>query len=654
MMMEKLDAYKRIEKLRELINYHNDLYNKNIPEISDEEYDKLYFELVELEEMFPSLIDENSPTQKIRYEVVSELKKVKHEYQSMLSLDKTKDINKVAAFLGEKEWIAMLKLDGLTCRLTYDKGKLVRAETRGNGEVGEDITHNAMVIPSIPKYISYKDVLVVDGEMMCLPEDFKQFESEYANCRNFAAGSIRLLDSKGCEKRHLTFVAWDVITGYDEEADDRLNKKLTHLLEYNFLIVPFTTSFYENSIDEAIDFLKNETIKYPIDGIVFKYNKNNEYNEAGKTEHHFRGGLGYKFYDEMTYTTLEDIEYTMGRTGILTPVAIFKPVDIEGAEISRASLHNLTILRQTLGDTPHYGQKVGVFRANMINPQIGDAEKMEYYIQDLLLDIPNKCPICGGEVIIKKDNESEFLMCDNPQCSGKLINIIDHYCSKKGLEIKGLSKATLEKLVEWGWIDNITDLYTLKNHREEWIKKAGFGVKSVDKILDAIENSKNCTLEAFISALGIPLIGRAVAKDLCNYICSYEDLREKIDGGFDFTSIHGFGEAMHNAIVNFNYDNADKIISLLTITTSAQSIPQTKEEINVTVCITGKLINYKSRDLLKSEIEARGGKVTSSVTAKTNYLIANKEEDTNKYNTALKLGIPIITESDFIAKFLDK
>jgi DNA ligase (NAD+) len=652
--MEKLDAYKRIEKLRELINYHNDLYNTNVPEISDEEYDKLYFELVELEEMFPSLIDENSPTQKIRYEVVSELKKVKHEYQPMLSLDKTKDIDKIAEFLEDKEWIAMLKLDGLTCRLTYNKGKLVRAETRGNGEVGEDITHNAMVIPSIPKYISYKDVLVVDGEMMCLPEDFKQFESEYANCRNFAAGSIRLLDSKECEKRHLTFVAWDVITGYDEEADDRLNKKLTRLLEYNFLIVPYVTSFYANSIDEAINFLKNETVKYPIDGIVFKYNKNNEYNKAGKTEHHFRGGLAYKFYDEMTYTTLEDIKYTMGRTGILTPVAIFKPVDIEGAEISRASLHNLTILHQTLGDTPHYGQKVGVFRANMINPQIGDADKSEYDIQAFLFDIPNKCPICGGEVVVKKDNESEFLMCDNPQCSGKLINIIDHYCSKKGLEIKGLSKATLEKLVDWGWIDNITDLYTLKNHREEWIKKAGFGVKSVDKILDAIENSKNCTLEAFISALGIPLIGRAVAKELCNYIFSYEDLREKIDGGFDFTSIHGFGEAMHNAIVNFNYDNADKIISLLTIATSTQSIPQTKEEINVTVCITGKLINYKSRDLLKSEIEARGGKVTSSVTAKTDYLIANKEEDTNKYNTALKLGIPIITESDFVAKFLDK
>lgn len=653
-MMEKLDAYKRIEKLRELISYHDNLYNINMPEISDAEYDDLFYELVELEESFPCFADEKSPTQKIYYEVKNELTKVKHEYQPMLSLDKTKDIDKMAAFLEDKEWIAMLKLDGLTCRLTYDKGKLVRAETRGNGEVGEDITHNAMVIPSIPKHISYKDVLVVDGEMMCLPEDFKQFESEYANCRNFAAGSIRLLDSKECEKRYLTFVAWDIITGYDEEADDRLNKKLTRLLEYNFLIVPFTTSFYDDSIDKAIDFLKNETVKYPIDGIVFKYNKNNEYNEAGKTEHHFRGGLAYKFYDEMTYTTLEDIEYTIGRTGILTPVAIFKPVDIEGAEISRASLHNLTILRQTLGDTPHYGQKVGVFRANMINPQIGDAEKMEYYIQDLLLDIPNKCPICGGEVIVKKDNESEFLMCNNPQCSGKLINIIDHYCSKKGLEIKGLSKATLEKLVDWGWIDNITDLYTLKNHREEWIKKAGFGVKSVDKILDAIESSKYCTLEAFISALGIPLIGRAVAKDLCNYICSYEDLREKIDSGFDFTSIHGFGEAMHNAIVNFNYDNADKIIPLLTITTSAQSIAQAKEAINVTVCITGKLINYKSRDLLKSEIEARGGKVTSSVTAKTDYLIANKEEDTNKYNTALKLGIPIITEVDFINQFLDK
>lgn len=373
-MMEKLDAYKRIEKLRELINYHNDLYNTNVPEISDEEYDKLYFELVELEEMFPSLIDENSPTQKIRYEVVSELKKVKHEYQLMLSLDKTKDIDKITAFLGEKEWIAMLKLDGLTCRLTYDKGKLVRAETRGNGEVGEDITHNAMVIPSIPKYISYKDVLVVDGEMMCLPEDFKQFESEYANCRNFAAGSIRLLDSKECEKRHLTFVAWDVITGYDEKADDRLNKKLTRLLEYNFLIVPFTTSFYENSIDEAIEFLKNETIKYPIDGIVFKYNKNNEYNEAGKTEHHFRGGLAYKFYDEGYETELLDIEYDVSKRGILTPVAVFKPIEIDGAIVEKASLSNISILTEKLGH-PYVGQKIWVSKRNQIIPYIERAEK---------------------------------------------------------------------------------------------------------------------------------------------------------------------------------------------------------------------------------------------------------------------------------------
>ena len=272
-----------------------------------------------------------------------------------------------------------------------------------------------------------------------------------------------------------------------------------------------------------------------------------------------------------------------------------------------------------------------------------------------ILTVPTHCPICGGNTIIKISNGgTQELFCDNIECSGKLINKLKHFVSKQGLEIKGLSKTTLEKLVDWGWINNITDLYTLKNYREEWIKKAGFGVKSVDKILDAIESSKYCTLEAFISALGIPLIGRAVAKELCNYIFSYEDLREKIDGGFDFTSIHGFGEAMHNAIVNFNYDNADKIIPLLTITTSAQSVPQTKEVINVTVCITGKLINYKSRDLLKSEIEARGGKVTSSVTAKTDYLIANKEEDTNKYNTALKLGVPIITEVDFINQFLDK
>ena len=631
-----------IKKLNEAANLY---YNYGTSLLTDKEYDILFQQLQE-EEKRTGIIYSNSPTQKVGAPVLNEQLKITIVDKPMLSLEKVHSQEEINNFANGQEIVGMVKCDGLSVRIIYEGGKIISANTRGDGFVGQDISEHIKHFQNVPLTIPYNKRFVIDGEAVILDQDFKQLQG-FANSRNAAAGTLGLLNMQEVEKRKLSFIAWDIIEGKNELH--YLTQLLAFAEKLGFQVCPY-------SLKASNEEIKNEAIKrgIPQDGVVWRYNDLIYGESLGRTSHHWNYACAYKFPDEMTYTTLEDIEYTIGRTGILTPVAIFKPVDIEGAEISRASLHNLTILRQALGDTPHYGQKIGVFRANMINPQIGDADKSEYDIQAFLFDIPNRCPICGGEVIVKKDNESEFLMCDNPQCSGKLINIIDHYCSKKGLEIKGLSKATLEKLVEWGWIDNITDLYMLKNHREEWIKKAGFGVKSVDKILDAIESSKNCTLEAFIAALGIPLIGRAVAKELCNHIFSYEDLREKIDSGFDFTSIHGFGEAMHNAIVNFNYDNADKIIPLLTITTSVQSIPQAKEAINVTVCITGKLINYKSRDLLKSEIEARGGKVTSSVTAKTDYLIANKEEDTNKYNTALKLDIPIITEVDFINQFLDK
>ena len=366
-----------ISKMREKIeflNHHQKLYDEGKPVITDLAWDEIYFELQNLEYEYPDLIQSDSPTQQINYSVINELVKVKHEYQPMLSLAKTKDFNVIKQFVGDENWIAMLKLDGLTCRLTYEDGRLIRAETRGNGEEGEDITHNAMVLPSIPKRIPIRHTLVVDGEVVCDLKTFENFNDEYANPRNFAAGSIRLLDSNECARRGLSFVAWDVIKGYEIDCDYTLNKKLTRLLDYGFLIVPFTML----DLDNAINWLKeNNDLHYPIDGIVFKINKILAYEALGNTDHHFRGGMAYKFYDEEYETELLNIEWSMGRSGILTPVAIYKDIEIDGVICNRASLHNISIMTELLGECPYVGQKIWVYRSNMIIPQISRSKKFK-------------------------------------------------------------------------------------------------------------------------------------------------------------------------------------------------------------------------------------------------------------------------------------
>lgn len=359
----------RMKFLVDYLNKHQDLYDKGTPVISDSEWDEAYLELKELEIAIGEVLPD-SPTQKIRYTVVNELKKVKHEYQPMLSLDKTKDIEEIKRFIGNKDWIAMLKLDGLTCRLTYENGRLVRAETRGDGYEGEDITHNAQVIPSIPQSIDYKDALVVDGEMICDLETFEQFKDAYANARNFSAGSIRLLDSEECTKRGLTFVAWDIIKGPECET---LERKMHWLGRYPFTLVPYCGETAEGAI-EVLQEWNDTQCHYPIDGIVFKWNNIKEYEAAGRTDHHFRGGMAYKFYDEEYETELLDIEYDVSKRGILTPVAVFKPIEIDGATVEKANLSNISILTEKLGH-PYVGQKIWVSKRNQIIPYIERAEK---------------------------------------------------------------------------------------------------------------------------------------------------------------------------------------------------------------------------------------------------------------------------------------
>ena len=653
-----------VNKIRELIeylNYHTKCYDEGHPEISDLEWDAKYFELDSLEKEY-SIYFNNSPTQSISYEVVNSLEKVVHNHD-MLSLEKTKALNEVKDFLGNVPYLAMCKMDGLTCSLKYENGYLVSAETRGNGKVGENILHNAKVIPSIPKQIPYIGTLVIDGEIICTKEDFKEFENEYANPRNFASGSIRLLDSNECSKRKLRFVAWDVIEGLEEL--NSLSKKLINLSNYGFIIVP-------NCLGPALDangntvsndlFIEHLTyladqFSYPIDGIVFKFDDVEYGRSLGQTSHHFKNAMAFKFADDTVRSRLFNIDWTMGRTGVLTPVAEFEDIELEGSTVSRASLHNLSVLWDVLGEKPYQGQEVDVFKANMIIPQIKSAvqyEELDDAVKVEFFEIPSVCPICGKPTAQKTDLTSTFLICENPSCEGKLINRLDHFCGKKGLDIKGLSKATLEKLINWGWVSNYKDLFELKNHRAEWIRTPGFGIRSVDNILNAIEFARVCDLPPFIAALGIPLIGTTASKEIVKVFPTWDSFMSAVESNYHFWDIPNFGYEMHSAITRFDYTEAKELCNNYLTINAVQ--PQSSEVENtldgLSLVITGKLNRFKNRDELKAAIEARGGKVAGSISGKTSYLINNDVNSTSSKNaSAKKLGVPIISEDAFIEMF---
>lgn len=640
--MEKFDAEARVEYLVSELNRHTELYDKGIPEISDKEWDDMYFELATLEYERGYILS-NSPTQKVNYTVVNELQKVHHNHP-MLSLDKTKDIEEIKSFIGNKDWIAMLKMDGLTCSLLYEDGRLVKAETRGDGEIGEDVTHNAMVIPSIPKRIPYTERLVVDGEIICKLDDFKEFEGEYKNARNFASGSIRLLDSIECDKRKLTFVAWDIIGTHDK--CDTLFDKLITLMNFNFVTVPFCTADIIN-LENAVDLLKEDVgaYHYPIDGLVFKWNNCAEYESAGKTGHHFRGGLAYKFYDELYETKLTDVEWTMGKTGVLTPTAVFDTVQIDGCDISRASLHNISIIKK-LGLTNNCTVKIS--KRNEIIPQV------EECLQDgdSPIKIPKQCPVCGRETEVVTENASEVLMCKNPNCLGKLLGRLKFFVSKPAMNIDGLSEATLEKFIELGWLKSFKDIFTLKDHFTEMVKLDGFGETSVKKILGAIEASKNVKLENFICALSIPNIGRSASKTISDAFNG--DYQELIDAyfywNFDWTTLDDFGQVMADSINKYLHDNLEEVNDL------AAEMRFSKRESKVvvdnpfsgkTLCVTGKL-NHFTRDGINEKIAELGAKAAGSVSKNTDYLVTNEQSGSSKYKKAIELNIPIITEQEFL------
>ena len=622
-----------------LLNRATKAYDEGHPIMSDKEWDDLYYEL-------HSNAEGAAAAETIKYEVVNKLEKVAHNHP-MLSLAKTKDKKDLDSFTLGKDVCLMPKYDGLSCSLLYQDGVLVRAETRGNGEIGEDITHNAKVIESIPKTIDIKDDFVVDGEILCRKSNFENyFSGEYSNPRNFAAGSIRLLDANECAKRKLEFWAWDIIRGKDF---DTLQEKLSFLSSIGF------NTYHE--ADTTIEKIKEWSLEtgIPIDGIVVKINNCKDYAAMGMTAHHPRAALAYKFYDETYPTKLENIEWTMGRLGTLTPVAVFLPVEIDGAVINRANLHNISIMNELLGPHPYQGQKIEVYRANMIIPQVYSADKkvpsvkVEYFVK------PTICPYCGEKLIEKTLNDSTVLMCVNTSCESNMIERLNHFAGKKGMDIKGLSKATIEKFIRKGWLNSPYDFYELKAHKEEMIRMPGFGVKSVNKILEAIEESKNgCDWPQFLSAIGIPSIGINVAKELANYFDSYQSFRDAINQGYNFMSLYNFGESKHIEIMKFDYTEADKVASILTFKKNnvIKDIRKGNNLEGLTFVITGKLSHFKNRDELKGLIESYGGKVKETVNRDISYLINNDIQSGSAKNKKAKdLNIPIISEEIFLERF---
>ena len=649
-MENKVD---RIKELISILNKASDAYyNSGDPIMTDYEWDNLYDELAKLEEE-TGVIYLNSPTQIVGYEVKTKLEKVTHSHP-MLSLGKTKSVNDLVKFSNGKDCIISLKMDGLTVLNTYEDGNLVQSETRGNGEVGELITHNARVFDNLPVSIDMDKKFEIEGEAIITKDDFDKINSKlkddekYKNPRNLASGSVRQLDSKIAKDRHVKFVAWKIPYGFTRFTDGfKFAEKL------GFDVVPY--SRYNSKTDDInviVEYLKDLSDEkgYPIDGLVITYD-NVEYGKSlGMTGHHPRHSLAFKFYDEEEATKLKDIEWGMGKTGQLTPVAIFDDVEIDGTTVNRASLHNVSILKELrLG----IGDEITVYKANQIIPQL-----RENLTKSNTITIPTTCPICGEPTKIVKDNDSEVLMCTNDNCAGKLLGKLCHSVSKNALNIEGLSEATIQKFIDLGWLKSIRDIYYLYLHKIDMYKLEGFGRKSVNKLLSSIEDSRNTDLVRYIYAQSIPLIGHTASKAISK-MCD-GDLNTFIEhmskGAKAFGKIDGIGSEMIKSLKKWWDINYLEFVDAATVFTFKKKEPVYISGTDLTgkvFVITGSLTQFRNRDEMKERIESLGGKVSGSVSAKTTALINNDIESTSSKNKKAKqLNVPILTENMFIEEYL--
>ena len=651
--MNKFDIASRV---RELNRASEAYYNTGQPIMSDAEFDNKLEELRQWEEK-TGIVLSNSPTHNVGATVLDNIKEVTHK-TPMLSLEKCHSIEEIIKFANNHNLVASVKLDGLTVRLTYKDGNLVLAESRGNGTVGSDITEHIKQFANIPLHINKEGTYVIDGEALIKLDDFAEINKneEYKNSRNLAAGTLSSLDTSVVKDRKLSWYAWEVVKG---DNDNSFYKRLLNAQNLGFDVVPcYNITINEFNqlqihIDNFINIAEKENL--PQDGVVFKFDDVEYGKSLGNTSHHFRNGIAYKIFNDSVETKLVDIEWTMGKTGSLCPTAVFNPIEIEQTIVERASLHNISVMKQILGN-PWIGQHVGVFKANLIIPQIRWAEEDDKYKKNYI-NIPRICPICGQPTKIVKDNNSEVLVCTNDNCKGKLLGKLTHATSKNALNIDGLSESTIEKFINLGWLNSIKDIYNLFKHKDEMKILNGFGKKSVEKLLDSIEKSRNTNLQRFLYSLSIPLLGNSASKDIAEFCGNTFNsfVGALTEGGKDaFTSINGIGEALGKSIINYWNKHNEEIMDLAQefIFSKDEKIEKVEnDKINGKVfVVTGSVHHYANRNELKADIEKNGGKVTGSVTSKTSYLINNDiDSNSSKNKKAKELNIPIITEEQFLS-----
>lgn len=634
--MDKIKKIKELVALLQKASYA--YYGLDKPIMSDKEYDDLYDELVNLEKETGCVLA-GSPTQKVQGYVLDGFKKVEHS-KPMLSADKTKEVSEVEKFIDGRDFYCSYKLDGLTLVVKYKDGKFVQGITRGNGTVGEDVTEQCRFIKNLPMEISNKHDIELRGECVISWYEFHRInltlDEPYSHPRNLAAGTLRNLDLNIVRDRNLSFVVFELVSPTFTHKWDGLKA----IEDIGFECVGRAKGTVENCVEG----MQPDWYAYPVDGLIFELNSYELSKSLGATSHHENCRIALKWEDTLYKTKLTDIEWNTSKTGLINPVAIFEPVDLDGAITTRATLHNISYIEDLqLG----IGDEIVVYRANMVIPKVHDN-----LTRSNTWTFPDECPVCGGITKIIKENDSKVLMCDNPNCKGKLLGKLTHFVSKNAMNIENLSEKTLEKLIELGWLDSFKSIYRLDYLRLNLKELDGFGYKSVDKLLDNIGKSRKTNLMRVLYAQSIPLIGRSASKDIANYC--HHDVQTFINFMnvyYDFTVIDGFGTEMQKSLRNWWKDNEESFYDLV----QEFTFEKVEEKSSVdglsgkTFVITGSLTHYKNRDELVSVIEQLGGKVSGSVSAKTNYLINNdKQSSSSKNQKAQKLNVPIISEEDFI------
>lgn len=644
----------RIQRMKELVSILRQAgkayYQESREIMSNFEYDKLYDELSSLEQE-TGIIMSGSPTQKVGYEVLSELPKETHD-SPMLSLDKTKSVEDLQAWLGTQKGLLSWKMDGLTIVLTYEGGSLQKAVTRGTGEIGEVITANAKVFSNIPLSISYEGQLVLRGEAVITYSDFRRINEEiedvdakYKNPRNLCSGSVRQLNSQITAERNVHFEAFALVRADGVDFDNSRRRQFEWLREQGFEVVAFTEVTAESlpeAVKEFADAVEGNDI--PSDGLVLTYDDIAYGESLGRTAKFPRNSIAFKWQDEIRETRLDYIEWSASRTGLINPVAVFDPVELEGTTVSRASVHNLSIME---GLELGVGDTITVYKANMIIPQIADN-----LTRSGVKDIPGECPVCGGETRIKQINDVKSLYCINPDCQAKKIKSFTLFVSRDALNIDGLSEATLEKFIGAGFIHEYADIFHLDQYRDTIVEMDGFGQKSYDNLMASIQTASNTTLPRLVYGLGIAGIGLANAKMLCReFKFDFEKMRHA--QAEELVAVDGIGGVLAQAWMDYfssekNNQSVDHLLKELTIELEQAETGEAVFE-GMTFVITGSVEHFANRKELQEVIESKGGKATGSVTAKTTYLINNDAaSNSSKNKKAKELGVPIISEEEFL------